>query len=945
MRKTLLLLILALAGATFAAELRAPGDKDLKPQFQTRDGFAVEEVFPASKSGSVVNMTFDSQGRLAYSQEKGPVFILVDSDHDGRPDRADVFTDKVTNCQGLCFDGSDLYAVGDGPDGTGLYRVTDSNGDGKGDYTVTLARFTRQMAEHGPHAVFFGPDGLLYVVLGNHTGLVSTPEPLSPYKDFTEGQLLPIYTDPRGHAASVRAPGGVILRGPAQGQRWELVTGGYRNEFDAGFNLAGELFTFDSDMEWDINLPWYRPVRTVHVIPGGEYGWRTGSGPWPPYFPDSLPPMTEVGRGSPVGVVFYQHNVYPREFHDSWFLGDWSRGRILVGFLKKSGATYSEKLEDFVLGEPLNVTDLDVGPDGLLYFAKGGRFTESGIFRVVYSGPKTSGQDRSSASPLEQALSQPQPRSAWGRSRLRALRNQLGPAWNKGLLDAVKDSRVEPEKRVRALELLQVHGPQPDEELLISLGKDSQWEMRAASTYYLGMHNGDATRRELVQRFRDSDPFVARRACEALVRTGIHPAITAPFSPARDLFPLLSSPDRWLRYSARQVLRRTNRNLWRDDALRIGTYPGAIEALLALAQTATGTNDVPYLLERELELVKHNPENENLLGLLRAIHLTMIQDEDVDYSKVYEPMGKLLLARFPAEDPRLNIEIARTLARLDTPGALKKILAQLQDPATKAEQQIIYSYFLRAMRGGWGKDEKEIFLRWFEKTQDEHWKGGASFLGYIENIWNDFLKVLPPDERESAQQRIPSLSPEKAAAGEKVKPAFRRVTENQIVSAKELQEFLLWDPMSYSGDISKGKEAFEKASCAKCHLFGDIGQSAGPDLTDVGKRFQRKDLVDALLYPSKTISDQWAAVEITTTDDQTTLGVVSREDSSSVTLLTGTGALQVIPKAEIKSRAVSKTSLMPEGLLDGLTQQETINLFAFLEQRTKPRVDPTAKPK
>ncbi|HEY2934011.1 MAG TPA: hypothetical protein VGK99_19905 [Acidobacteriota bacterium] len=935
--------MIVLACAAFAAELWALGDKEPKPQFQTREGFTVEEVFPPEKSGSVVNMTFDSQGRLAYSQEKGPVFILVDSNQDGRPDRAEIFTDKVTNCQGLCFDGPDLYAVGEGPDGTGLYRVTDSNGDGKGDYTVTLARFTRQMAEHGPHAVLFGPDGMLYVVMGNHTGLVATPDPLSPYKDFTEGQLLPIYTDPRGHAANVRAPGGVIIRGSVQGQRWELITGGYRNQYDAGFNLMGELFTFDSDMEWDINLPWYRPVRTVHVIPGGEYGWRTGSGPWPPYFPDSLPPMTELGRGSPVGVAFYQDDVYPREFRDSWFLGDWSRGRILVGFLKKSGATYSEKLEDFVLGEPLNVTDLAVGPDGFVYFSKGGRFTESGIFRVVY-GSKPANPGRASLPPLQQALSQPQPRSSFGRAQLRALQNRLGPAWKKGLVDEVKNAHSEPEKRVRALELLQVHGPAPDEELLISLGKDAQWEMRAASTYYLGLHSTDSARRELVQRFRDTDPLVARRACEALVRTGIHPAITVPLSPVRDVFPLLSHSDRWVRYSARQLLRRTNRNLWRDEAFRLSSYPAATEALLALAQTAGGTNDVPYLLDRELELLKRNPDDANLLGLLRVVHLTMIQDDGMDISKVYEPMGKLLLARFPGQNAALNIEIARTLARLETPDARKKILQALGDPKTDNPQQILYAYFLRAMRAGWDKDQKEAFLRWFEKTQDEHWKGGASFLGYIENIWNDFLKVMPDNEREIAQQRIPSLSPEKAAAGEKIKPAFRRATENQTVSVKELEEFLLWDPMSYSGNIQKGKESFEKAFCSKCHLLGDIGLSAGPDLTDIGKRFQRKDMVDALLYPSKTISDQWAAVEITMKDDQTALGVITRDDANAVTLLTATGALQVIPKAEIKGRAVSKTSLMPEGLMENLTQQEMINLFAFLEQRTKPRIDPTAKP-
>src|SRR5690606_13108681 len=168
---------------------------------------------------------------------------------------------------------------------------------------------------------------------------------------------------------------------------WTFVAGGFRNAYDAAFNLVGELFTFDSDMEWDINMPWYRATRTVHVVPGGEYGWRTGSGKWPAYYPDTLPPLSDIGRGSPVGIAFYQGDAFPAKYRDALLLGDWSRGRILVAVHTRAGATYTETVEDFVLGTPLNVSAIAVGPDGAVYFAKGGRNTEGGIYRVVYRGP------------------------------------------------------------------------------------------------------------------------------------------------------------------------------------------------------------------------------------------------------------------------------------------------------------------------------------------------------------------------------------------------------------------------------------------------------------------------------------------------------------------------------------------------------------------------------
>ncbi len=56
-----------------------------------------------------------------------------------------------------------------------------------------------------------------------------------------------------------KAPGGYVCRVDPDGKNWELVSMGYRNAYDLAFNRSGDLFTFDSDMEWDMNTPWYRP--------------------------------------------------------------------------------------------------------------------------------------------------------------------------------------------------------------------------------------------------------------------------------------------------------------------------------------------------------------------------------------------------------------------------------------------------------------------------------------------------------------------------------------------------------------------------------------------------------------------------------------------------------------------------------------------------------------
>ena len=161
------------------------------------------------------------------------------------------------------------------------------------------------------------------------------------------------------------------------GDNVELFASGVRNAYDLAFNEHGELFTYDSDMESDLGMAWYRPTQVMHVVAGSEFGWRSGWSKWPDYYADVMPPLVETGRGSPTGVVAYNHFMFPTKYHNALFVGDWSEGRILAVKLERDGAGYKANTEVFLQGEPLNVTDLAVGPDGNLYFSTGGRSTVS----------------------------------------------------------------------------------------------------------------------------------------------------------------------------------------------------------------------------------------------------------------------------------------------------------------------------------------------------------------------------------------------------------------------------------------------------------------------------------------------------------------------------------------------------------------------------------------
>lgn len=367
---------------TWTGSQAKDGKADLG-RFRIKPGFTIDLVAEPSLTGSIVRMTFDTKGRPVIARENGPILILDDPDGEGKFRKAKEYTPKVRNCQGiLAYDATTFYLVGDGPQGTGLYRLKDTDGDDVADQVELILKFRGGMSEHGPHAVLAGPDGFLYVVCGNHAWVTAKPEVNSPVEKMYEGDLLRRYEDPSGHAAGIKLPGGTTWRLDPDGKHLTLENGGFRNHYDIAFNSLNEIFTFDSDMELQEFLPFYHPVRVMHCPPGADFGWRSNDGKWPPYYVDTLPALVDIGRGSPTGVVFYNHQQFPPEYQDAFLMSDWSYGRIFALKLRRAGATFKADVEEFVTGKPLNVTDIGVAPDGSVFFCTGGRGTEGGIYRI-----------------------------------------------------------------------------------------------------------------------------------------------------------------------------------------------------------------------------------------------------------------------------------------------------------------------------------------------------------------------------------------------------------------------------------------------------------------------------------------------------------------------------------------------------------------------------------
>ena len=362
-------------------------------------GFQVELLYsvPGGEQGSWINLCSDDKGRIYASDQYGGLLRFTPPAPGQSLDASKVekVPAEIRAVNGMAFAYGALYVGVNDYDkkiAGGLYRISDSNGDEMPD-KVELLRDITTRGDHGVHAVLPTEDGKgLYLVTGNGAKptevLRSSPVPAI----FGEDHLLPRMPDGRGFMRDVMAPGGAIYRVSPDGKKFERFASGFRNIFDAAINHEGDLFTFDADMEYDFNTSWYRPTRICHVVSGAEFGWRNGAGKRPVFYADSLPPVLDVGPGSPTGLTFGYGAKFPAKYQNALFALDWSWGKMYAIHLSPndSGSSYTATKEEFLSGSPLPVSDAIIHPrDGAMYFTIGGRRVQSGLYRVTYNGSES----------------------------------------------------------------------------------------------------------------------------------------------------------------------------------------------------------------------------------------------------------------------------------------------------------------------------------------------------------------------------------------------------------------------------------------------------------------------------------------------------------------------------------------------------------------------------
>jgi putative heme-binding domain-containing protein len=806
---------------------------------QVPAGFRVELVYsvPKSAQGSWVSLTSDHRGRLIVSDQYGGLFRVTPNPlGQSGLKRIESIDVPIGEAQGLLYAFDSLYVmVNRGKQyESGLYRVRDTNNDDQYDSVELLKALPGRGGEHGPHSIVLSPDGRsLYVVAGNKTTL---PENITRYhapKLWQEDQLLPRAPCSNGHNTGVLAPGGWICRLDPEGNNWELIAAGFRNPFDMAFNHDGELFTFDADMEMDVGSPWYRPTRVCHVVPGGEFGWRFGTGKWPVHALDSLPPVVDIGLGSPTGVTFGYGARFPPKYQRAFYVCDWTYGRMFAVHLAPHGGSYKGQVEPFLTGTPLPLTDVIIHPlDGAMYFTIGGRKTQSGLYRVVWDGDKT--VDHQTVS------------SADRRSPTAAAR------------------------RVRQ-----------DLEASFFRQDAGDWDSWMES---------------------------------------------------------LNSPDRFIRYAARIAIEHQPPARIIEQAFGSRGQPDRLIGLTLAG--VRSTDKAPADL-----LVRHMVEQIRTIKLTTRQWTDAVRTLSVAFARHGRPTDSLadrirpsLEAKYPAKSPSLNRELTKMLVYLKSPVVVQRGVPKMAAAVTQ-ETLLGYAMALRTAEAGWTLDSRRTYFQTLNHAETKaavgDYVGGGHLQIYIQRMRQDARESLGQSELKRLADILDAVLPSSVPTGSPTpRPFVKRWTSEHL--APKLGQ------VTSGRSFVNGKAMFQVASCIQCHRFQNRGGIFGPDITGVAKRYSRLVLLREIIEPSVQVSDQFQTHAVLTHDGEIYRGRILDRNDRSLTIATDPrNPMSVVQLTldEVEEVILSKTSMMPKGLLDTLTEADIFDLLAYLEsggQATSP---------
>jgi len=146
--------------------------------------------------------------------------------------------------------------------------------------------------------------------------------------------------------------------------------------------------------------------------------------------------------------------------------------------------------------------------------------------------------------------------------------------------------------------------------------------------------------------------------------------------------------------------------------------------------------------------------------------------------------------------------------------------------------------------------------------------------------------------------------------------------------------------LSKKGDPAKGQAVFfkQEAQCGKCHRVGGIGSWVGPDLSQIGAKLAKDALLDSILNPSAGVAHEYVQYTVETSKGALYAGLIVEETADNLVLKNANGDRIVVPLKEVAGKTAMPVSIMPEGLVQNLNDQDLVDLLAYMGTLKQPAV-------
>ena len=848
------------------------------PQIVTPIGIAVD-----AKGRVFVVESHTHQRPAGYQGPKADrIRVFEDTKGTGKADKITTFFEGTSSTMCVAFDRNGALYVSTRME---IFRLRDTKGTGTADERTPIVHLetTGTYPHDGIDGMAFDYNGDLYFGMGENLG--------APYKLIGSD----------GSSVSGGGEGGNMFRCKPDGSHVERFATGFWNPFQCCFDTFGRLFTVDNDPD---SRP---PCRLLHVVEGGDYGYRfrygrKGTHPfdsWNGELPGTLPMASATGE-APAGLICYQSEGLPPEYHGELMATSWGDHRIDRFTLSDHGATAWAKMTPLVTGgEDFRPASIAIAPDRSLYFtdwvSKAYEVHGKGrIWRVVSREPR----------PVEIVA----PSDIKEEDHIKKLEEMAlqGFAWTVRL---IPEARFQPLKflgksvapAVRAEALRRAKTAEVRDVALATLDDPDPFMQQAARQAL----------QHIVGELTDLDvpnlPSAAQRLGVMLVLRAADEKYGRKFLPA-----LLSDSDPSVKFAAIE---------WVGEEKVKDLRPRIAEMLNGEANT----RDLFNACVAALELLDGTQRPDEFHGEKYAAKVLLDEQSSGE-------VRRLALRMLPPDHPALSVERLKGL--LESPDALLKLEA------------------IRALRASPQPGRFALLADLAHDTKLPTAARADAIVGLAElsatDSQRELLLALASSEEPAIQKEaLRSLRGSTLSAAQ-IGQLEKLSTKDQ--ATKDLIERLLAPPppanpprhdvdawlktVEGSGDSAAGERIFfhpRAAGCYRCHEMHGRGGQIGPDLTTAVRSLGRRKLVESIVDPSKEIAPRFVPWTIEMKDGRVLTGLLVTEGPGDLeTYADNTGKLFVLKPDDIAARHPLAKSIMPEGLADALTPQEFRDLLAFL---------------